>query len=387
MSINIELGMQPVSNRFLFDSSERAPHYPMGFFWDEKLGCMALIKPFPIDEVRPQFDWITCFEPEDHLDDMVQDIIRICSMEKSTRVVGYSFKDDTTLDRLNKLGFQNTWRIDPKYDLKIVNSFASVETLQMTFTKENAQTLMRTKKKSEIIIARHVVEHAYNIVEYIQSLEEMIIPEGFIVFELPDCERAMLAGDCTILWEEHTAYFTSKSFHNLMVQLGYEVLFEKVYKYPLENSITFIVRKNKHNKFSINSINTSDNMFYVFKTKIEKRKMIIREKLSILRKEKRKIVIFGAGHLTIAFLSINGVADLVDVCIDDNLNKNGMFLPVGGIPIIGSKELNAKDYPVCLLGLNPQHHRNIRDKFFDYITLGGQMLSIFPETEFSLDEL
>ena len=116
---SISLGFQPVSNRFLLSPSDSAPKFPLNFGFDYALGCMKLQKPFPVQEITPRFDWLTCYEPEEHLDKTVQNIVKYCDASSNTRFVGYSFKDDTTLARLADLGFVNSWRIDPVEDLGI----------------------------------------------------------------------------------------------------------------------------------------------------------------------------------------------------------------------------------------------------------------------------
>ena len=381
VELNISLGLQPVSNRFLASSMETAPCYPMNFSWNSDFGCMVLNTPFPVEEIRPRYDWISCFEPEEHLDEMVNDIISVCHMTPETRVVGYSFKDDTTLDRLSNLGFKNIWRINPIRDLKITEPLASIETLQQAFSSENIKHLVNLNGKSDIVIARHVIEHAYDLENYIHGLTKIINPSGYIIFELPDCERAMRAGDCTVLWEEHLTYFTTKSFRNLMLKYGFEIIFEATYEYPLENSITMVVRKAKFNSEPPPSHSEDKSIFSLFKTKIETRTSKIKKVLNQHKKDGKKIAIFGAGHLSIAFLSFHNLTGLVDVCLDDNPHKKGMYLPIGGVPIIGSEQLDASVYPLCLLGLNPQHHHTIRKKFQNYLGQGGQMPSIFPETQ------
>ena len=76
LEVLLDLGLQPISNRFLPPSSnESVPHYPMKFMLDKETGLVRLESPFPVEDVKPRYDWLTCFEPEDHLDDMVGKIL------------------------------------------------------------------------------------------------------------------------------------------------------------------------------------------------------------------------------------------------------------------------------------------------------------------------
>ena len=257
---------------------------------------------------------------------------------------------------------------------------AGVETLQETFKTKIVDELVKKRGVSDVIIARHVLEHAYDLQDYILAIKKMVRNGGYIVFEIPDCERAMLAGDCTILWEEHIHYFTMRSFRNLMHRSGLEIIFEDVAPYPLENSIILIAKKTEESANFIKDWSKEKRDFLNFKDLLQKRAQYVKLRLEELTHNGR-IAIFGAGHLSIAFLCFNQVAQYVDVCFDDDKNKKGLHLPVGNIPILGSSELNATQYPTCLLGLNPQHHDKVRKKFESYLNQGGRMLSIFPQRD------
>ena len=63
--------------------------------------------------------------------------------------------------------------------------------------------------------------------------------------------------------------------------------------------------------------------------------------------------------------------------IDDNLNKQGLFMPKSRIPIRNSKTLY-NDYPLCLLSVNPIHEENIILKHKILIQEGGEIRSICP---------
>ena len=74
----IDLGKQPVSNRFLPKSdNEFVPHYDLKLILNETTGQICLEHPFPIEDLKPRYEWLTCFEPEDHLDALVDRIVKL----------------------------------------------------------------------------------------------------------------------------------------------------------------------------------------------------------------------------------------------------------------------------------------------------------------------
>ncbi|MEA5523389.1 hypothetical protein, partial [Limnoraphis robusta] len=157
-----DFGLQPVSNRFLeANGKDKVPQFPLGLVINKDSGLIHLDKPFPIDELKPRYDWLTCFEPEDHLDNMVETIIKLPGISEDSVFGAYSFKDDSTLRRLEKKGFSNTWRIDPDKDLGVKDKCANVETYQMHLSEDSANKIIETYGKADVIIVRHVIEHSY----------------------------------------------------------------------------------------------------------------------------------------------------------------------------------------------------------------------------------
>ena len=86
---------------------------------------------------------------------------------------------------------------------------------------------------------------------------------------------------------------------------------------------------------------------------------------------------WGAGHLSVAFLSLMGVEDRFEAVLDDNPHKKGMRMPVGGIPIHGSAWMGNNRVVTCLLSLNPQNQPKVVAKSGSFTSRGGKFYSIF----------
>ena len=99
------------------------------------------------------------------------------------------------------------------------------------------------------------------------------------------------------------------------------------------------------------------------------------------------IAVFGAGHLTVAFIATMEISEMIDFVIDDNPNKKGMIMPIGGIKILGSESLYSREVDLCLLGLNPINQPKVVAKHISFEKNGGLFSSIFPGTELSIEKL
>jgi hypothetical protein len=385
-----DFGLQPVSNRFLMaNSTQSPPSFPLQLYINTDSGLIYLAKPFPLEEIKPQFDWLTCYEPEDHLDDLVGKLIKLPGITPNSLFGAYSFKDDSTLRRLEGLGFKKNWRIDPLHDLDVLDRCANVETYQSVFTPEKARNICGNHGAADVLIVRHVLEHSYDLQLFIRAIRGLVKTGGYIVWEIPDCERALSVGDSTTVWEEHIFYFTSFTFKRLLIESGFSIVHYETVPYPLENSIIAIVKETPDGDASVVAdlqlVNQEIVRAKKFATLLEMRKFEIRKTLKVLKDTVGPIAIFGAGHLSVAFISLMNVADLITCVVDDNPNKKGMEMPVGGLKIVGSEELTYGHIKVCLLGLNPQNHAKVRANHKSFTSEGGIFLSIFPDSSLGLD--
>ena len=385
----IDFGLQPVSNRFTNKQNDKVPHFKLEVYWNEEIGCPAIKTPWPVKHIKPKYEWLTCFEPEDHLDELCEIILNLNKNKSNITIAGYSFKDDSTLLRFENFGFKNTWRIDPKKDLLIEDPLSNIETFQKVFNEDIAKKIAKKNGCVDVLIVRHVIEHAYNLTEFINSLKLLINDNGHIVFELPDCKKAFENGDCTTIWEEHTFYFFESSFKRCLLKHNLEIIFWKKWDYPLEDCMVAIVKKNS---LDINKINFSnyDQDLYIYQNflkKVKYRKNIIFKILYNFSQKHGEICILGAGHLSVAFISLLGLKDLISFVVDDNENKANYFLPIGKIPIKKTSFLDIKSAKLCLLGTNPQHHKKIKNNLSIFEQDGGKICSIFPNTLNYLEDI
>ena len=385
MKLSLDFDLQPVSNRFYsLNSDQVAPKFPLGIEIDSESGLIKLKSPFPVEELKPRHGWLTCFEPEDHLDNLVDKLIKLPRINNNSVIGAYSFKDDSTIERLNDRGYHQTWRIDPDSDL-CVDKMANVETYQQVFTLSKSMQIKEKYGAADILLVRHVVEHAYDISKFVEAISLLIKPNGYIVWELPSCEKYLVNGDCTMIWEEHTHYFTKFTFREFLEKEGFCIDSLNVIPYPLEDCIVAVTRK-EHNRnkgipFDRKGVEIEIERAKKYIELLNSNKISIPSKLEEIHNKYGSIVIFGAGHFSVAFISILGIEHLIDFVNDDNSNKKGKKLPGGSIPIVGSDILYQKNIKVCLLGLNPQSHYKIIGKHKEFVENGGLFSSIFPGTD------
>jgi hypothetical protein len=310
------------------------------------------------------------------------------NISESSKIGGVSFKDDSTLHRFSQRHF-DIWRIHPIRDLHIQYRGAGIESIQSALTNDSATKIVQKYGKADIVIARHILEHVYNLDEFISSLKALVAEKGYIILEIPDCSRSLEHNDYTMIWEEHLYYFTPETFKFVLAAYGLQIIrFENI-QYPFENSLIAIARpvNNLNPKMSFPILKKELLRGDMFARQFEDYRTKFHTFFSHHRKNNGKITFFGAGHLACTFIWLFQLQNYVDCIIDDDPYKQGLFMPGSKLPIVPSSVLMNDNYSLCILSFNPLVEDKIITKFQKFIDKGGSFYSIFPSSQRSLHKV
>lgn len=385
VSEELDTGHQPISNRFLRSGDEKEALFPVRVALCRDCGLMQLEDLIPVEELKPRFDWVTYSEPEDHLDALVNRLIAFPGIRGDSAFLGVSFKDDTTLRRLENKGFSRVCRIDPGKHLGITDNCVGVETIQRCISSEKMWQVAQKTVKADMVIARHILEHAYDLRMFLEGLKELLKPEGYLVIEAPDCSRSIARFDYTTIWEEHTVYFFPATLRRCMEESGFSIEWFNVYPYAFEDSLVCVARISKADKVVKEDTRTALGAVQKFAYEFPFYSRKVRFALAKYHQEKGKVAMFGAGHLACVYINFFGLRDFVEFVIDDNPNKQGLLMPGSQLPIVTSEALMSQEVRVCLLALNPMNETKVLEKNKDFISGGGEFLSIFPASPIALN--
>ena len=388
VNILLDVGNQPICSRFLANPEAEEYTHPMVLGQCNTCGLIQLINPVLASELLPRYEWITYNEPEGHLDLLAERICSLPGLSPSASIGGVSFKDDTTLWRLKARSFSNTWRIDPLEDLGIRESSAGVETIQARLTPRSATRIAQKYGPADVLVVRHILEHASSLSGFMDAIRQMIRPQGYAVFEVPDCVSALEKKDYTSLWEEHTAYFTPETFRFCFALAGFRFHYYGCHPYPFENSLVAIVQPQVNNRKPIflsgNALADEQRKAQAYAADFPQYSTRIKEYLNTFRRKKGKIALFGAGHLGCKYVNFFGLSNEVEFFVDDHPAKQGLFMPGSRLPIYSSAALLEKGIKLCLLSLNPLNEENVIQKHQKFVQQGGIFTSIFPGSKHAL---
>ncbi|HXI83726.1 MAG TPA: methyltransferase domain-containing protein [Verrucomicrobiae bacterium] len=378
----LDFGKQPLCNRFLRDHNQEEYTHPLAVGQCQGCGVIQLLDPPPANELRPRFDWITYREPEPHLDRVADMIAALPGITEKSTIWGVSYKDDTTLRRLESRGLKKTWRIDLKTDLGIDDPCAGGETIQAALAPA-IRGIVSAHGRADIVIARHILEHAHDIASFLEALKGLLNPGGYLVIESPDCRRALEQCDYSTVWEEHVFYFTPQTFRDCFASRGFSLVAFESFPYALENSLVAIAQVDEKVK-APSTPTTEKAIGQAFRDSFADKHDRLGRFLRNHRQTRGKIAFLGAGHLSCVFINVFGLQDCVEFVADDNPHKQGLLMPGSRLPIYGSSALLEKDIKLCLLCLSPESEDKVIQSNQRFMEQGGKFASIFAGSKYAL---
>jgi SAM-dependent methyltransferase len=379
---HLDFGPQAIRNRFLRAPDEAEFTHPLSLDYCGSCGTVQLADPPPVAELRPRYGWLSYNEPEGHLDHLAGVLAKLPDVTPRSTFAGLTYKDDSTLARLNRLGFAHTWRPDMRRDLRIEAPNSGIESVQATLTPAEGFRLAAKFDRPDVLLVRHVLEHTHDTRAALAWAARLVRPGGFVVFEVPDAVRALDRLDYTTVWEEHTLYFSATTLGACLARSGFEVVSLESYPYTLENSLVAIARPGGPAMSAP-----------VPREEIERARRFVREfprvrdRVQQQLRDRGRVAMLGAGHLTGAFVNLYDLADRIEFVADDNPNKQGLFMPGSRLPILPSSELVAREIDLCLMTVRPEIEAAVAARNAAFTARGGVLASVFPDSPYALDRL
>jgi hypothetical protein len=380
-----DFGPHPICNRYLTAADAPEFSHPMVIGQCGACGLVQTLDPVPAAELVPAVDWIAYNEPEGHLDAVAETLATLPGLKPGAVCAGVSFKDDTLLARLQQRGFA-TWRLDMAGDLGITKQGCGVESIQARLDVTRAAAVTAKRGGADLVIARHILEHAHDLRGFIAAVRALAKPGGYVVFEVPDCTLAFDLKDITTLWEEHTVYFTPATFQGTVTTGGATLVDFASHPYPFENCLVGVTQTAADAPVVLAGevLAAEQARARAFAASLPVRRAELRRFLTDFRARHGKIAVLGAGHLACTWIHLLGLAEFVEFLADDNPHKQNHFLPGARLPIRGSASLLTENIKLCLLAVSPEAEPKVIARNQEFVARGGQMTSIFPASRNAL---
>src|SRR5258706_6044570 len=354
---HIDFGRLAICNRFLHSPGEPEETFSFTLAQCEACGLIQVPHPVPADAIRSRYDWKKYNEGQSHVLGLGGKFKKLPDITINSPVGAVVFGEDQTLKWFYGRNFPNLWQIDVKRDLQSEAPNAGVETIQQRLTPEQADKIAEAHGKFDLLVVRHVLEHAHRPLLFVEAIKRLMKPGGYAVFEVPNCEAAFDLHDYTILWEDHVSYFTPATFQACLSISGLEIL---NMQQPSPSLIAVVQSKTEGRP----EFNASHDLQKEAARMLNFKNSFPRIQRSVVRAVERiqategRLSFFGAGHLGCIYINLMGLKRLLEFVADDDSNKQGLWMPGSRLPIVSSTNLE-DGIKVCLSTLGEATERRI----------------------------
>jgi hypothetical protein len=210
------------------------------------------------------------------------------------------------------------------------------------------------RKRYGAILLSAVLEHIPNTEEFMECLNEWLLPSGFVVIEVPDLEYFYRSRNAPFqeLSTEHINFFGAPSLRNLMGRFSLTSCYERHFMCPvgpggLTGSVLTIIFKKESSRLSVVKEDTSKKSMQRYLIKCNKLMTDQRSKVKKLVASQKVIFVWGVGTMTQRLLAKCNLSKVkISAFIDSNPHYIGKKL--AGIHIKSPKSAAHEQYPILI---------------------------------------
>ena len=377
---NLDLGLQPLCNRFVKKNTKEDYHHNLSLTQEKDSGLVKITNPIPPNKMQARYKWLTETEPSVHFADVAKLLNQLPNISKESKILNFSYRDKPLSRKLNAIGFRNLVEIENN------NDTIGVANIQNDLSKDNFTDKIKNQHgKFDLLLANRILHHVHDLKSFFNSIRKLITDEGYVVIEVPDCERGLSSFDYNIIFEEHVYYFTKDSLINIIKENGFEIVKFKSYSFPFEDALVAIIKKSNNSYFSASKkiVFKEIKLFNDFVFNFNKQKKSVNSFFS-KKSNDGSIVFFGAGHHGITFVNIMKIKKYVECFIDDVVEKQKLLIPGSYLPIYSSSYLKNNKVSTCIISVSQENEELVFNKIKSVLDKTANIFSIFPDSPISL---
>jgi len=356
-----DFGATPVAHRLLNLPDEPVPTYSFVLSSCLNCGFVQVNEPIEPSILYAGFNFnFSSWKFEPHIDDELALISGQCDLSS---VVEIGANDGRFLEMLRARGAGRCIGIEPNPVPGQHARERGLEIVSEMFSRRLAQQLLGDRGKASLVVSRQVMEHIIDVPQFLTAINDMVDVGGMLFLDLPDSAPTFSIGDCTALWEEHVGYYSAGMLHALLPAYGFKVLETRLYDFS-GGCIALLARK-----VSLPTgqpLSTRDNSIAIgagFEKRIAAYRGRLLGLLAKAREQRMRIVLYGAGVRGCAATSFLALQRFIDLVVDDQVERHGLFLPSTNLPI-GPLD-NAQRDPgnkLFLLAVNNENDAKVASK-------------------------
>lgn len=309
-------------------------------------------------------------------------------INKNSKILEIASNDGSFIKILKKKFKSFIIGIDPAQNLAKKANAEKNFTINKFFNFKVSEKIKKKFSKFDFILARNVVAHLSKPNEIFKGAENLLSENGVFILEVPHLLNIIKQNQYDNIFHEHIGFHSLKSIIDLCKRNKLKVLDVDLIKSQGGSIRCFIGKRKTNNKISrkINKILNiekksklfSNKELEKFEIKIKKHIKDFEAMLIKLKRDKKKISIYGASGKGQAFMQFNKIDNkIIDYVFDKSKLKQGRLTPGTNIEILNPELLTRKKVDYLLI-LSWNIKEEIIKQEINFKKNGGKFIIPFP---------
>jgi 2-polyprenyl-3-methyl-5-hydroxy-6-metoxy-1,4-benzoquinol methylase len=389
----IDLAPIPLSENYSTDRdvASSKPRYPVDVYMCTDCGHVQ-----HLDIIDPKVLWdsYTYYSGEakgmpEHFRQTAEKILAKTQPPADGLIIDIGGNDGSLLKPFRERGYR-VLNIDPATDAAKRAMDAGVETICDLMSVRLAKEIRQKHGPASAICAFNVFAHADDLGDMVDSVREMLAPDGLFFFEaqyLLDIIDGMLIAT---IFHEHMSHHSAKPLVEFFERHGLELIAVERDPNIQHGSLIGTVqlkggtRKVEDSVGELLALERERELDKVqtlrdFGAKVQELRQRTKALVQGLKASGKTIAGYGAARSGPTLIAQLGLAGTMDFTVDDHPQKVGKYETGDGIAVVPTRELLERmpDYALILAWV---HSKKIIETNQDYLNRGGHFVVLCPET-------
>ena len=335
----VDFGVLPSTGIFLSDSSVRYPTRQLAFNYCGHCACIVQIRSKTHGADYTEVGRGTQRQFPDYSEDIVSKVLALCK-SPSDLLVEVGSNDGTFLTHLRDAGIENMLGIEPSRSLAEFSRSNGHRVENTSLDESTALRIQTLYGFAKVVVCRHTLEHVPDPLSFVKALRSLLKSDGLIFIEVPSAAPIL---DIRLhgyeLWDEHLNYFSESNLECILGRAGFSVRIMETRSHCGSENILCWAEPAKYKRSWTPSPITLEMVADCESFAV--RWQSFSEKLRAqLRSLPRPLFAMGASHPQTNFLHFTGVMGSVDGLFDDDIFKQGKWVPTNRpVQIFASKDM------------------------------------------------
>lgn len=338
------LGVQPLANNLKELPEETDTYFPLDLLVCKVCSLVTLSHVVNPDHLFSHYLYLSSTSGvfRNHFADLAEQEIVMGRVTKGSLVVDIGSNDGILLEPFQQRGV-SVIGVEPATNIAQLANSKNIPTMNEYFTLKTAGEILKNWDYAQLVTMTNVFAHVDDLDEVITGVKALIGKRGRFMIEVPDIMYMLENNAYDLIYHEHLSYFFLKTLEYFFSKHGLAILdVQKVKVHGMSLRVFVgdpslpVLRTGFHEKIvGQESLALVSPFFWKFSERVEGHRERLLSAIRKIQKRPNPVIIgYGAAAKATVQCNYNHFTrkDIAAI-VDDNVLKQGMFVPGTDIPI------------------------------------------------------